>query len=108
MTLTPTIKRQLTIMESTLFTTLTPNEEANLSGGTTTTFDIKLFLAKISKASNTVSQTATGGKGGAGGAITIGGSGKDSPVVLIGTTVNSSGGAGGSASNTSNNAVGAG
>ncbi|MEH1845670.1 MAG: hypothetical protein V7L25_11895 [Nostoc sp.] len=100
-------------MESTLFTTLTPNEEANLSGGNTAKKDpinvkaLLLFLTKnTATASNTVKQTATGGAGGNGGAITIGG-GKDSPVVLIGVKVSSNGGNGGDATNTSNNAVGA-
>ncbi|MEH2236127.1 hypothetical protein [Nostoc sp.] len=94
-------------MESTLFTTLTPNEEANLSGGNDPTFKFSFFSLQKSVAKNKVTQKATGGAGGAGGAIKIGG-GSDSPVVIIGTTINSSGGAGGSASNTSNNAVGAG
>ncbi|MEH1845671.1 MAG: hypothetical protein V7L25_11900 [Nostoc sp.] len=100
-------------MESTLFTTLTPNEEANLSGGNTPKVDPKSYILKFlfltkntAKASNTVKQTATGGKGGNGGAITVGG-GSDSPVVLIGVTVSSNGGNGGDATNTSNNAVGA-
>ncbi|MEH1845672.1 MAG: hypothetical protein V7L25_11905 [Nostoc sp.] len=100
-------------MESTLFTTLTPNEEANLSGGNTPKVDPKsyilsfLFLTKnTAKASNSVTQTATGGKGGNGGPITIGG-GKDSPVVIIKSTISSNGGNGGDATNTSNNAVGA-
>ncbi|MEH1835012.1 MAG: hypothetical protein V7L29_23875 [Nostoc sp.] len=102
-------------MESTLFTTLTPNEEANLSGGNTPkkpVVDPKyilsfLFLTKnTAKASNSVTQTATGGKGGNGGPITIGG-GKDSPVVIIKSTISSNGGNGGDATNTSNNAVGA-
>ncbi|MEH1939361.1 MAG: hypothetical protein V7L01_03965 [Nostoc sp.] len=94
-------------MQSTLFTTLTPNEEANLSGGTNKT-DIKItaLLKKVATAKNTVTQKATGGAGGNGGAVSIGG-GKSSPVVIIGTTINSSGGAGGDALNTSDNAVGA-
>jgi hypothetical protein len=102
-------------MESTLFTTLTPNEEANLSGGTATkdkvaTLKLTLINIKKSVATNTVKQTATGGKGGNGGAITIGGGKdpKDSPVVIVDTTIDSSGGAGGDAINSSNNAVGAG
>ncbi|MEH1835009.1 MAG: hypothetical protein V7L29_23860 [Nostoc sp.] len=100
-------------MESTLFTTLTPNEEANLSGGNAPKKDptnvtaLLLFLTKnTATATNTVTQTATGGAGGNGGAITVGG-GKDSPVVLIGVKLSSNGGNGGNASNTSNNAVGA-
>ncbi|MEH2236126.1 hypothetical protein [Nostoc sp.] len=100
-------------MESTLFTALTPNEEVNLSGGNTKpkkatkSLSILLTFFNLTKASNSVSQTATGGAGGAGGPITIGG-GSDSPVVIIKSTITSNGGAGGSASNTSNNAVGAG
>jgi hypothetical protein len=98
-------------MQNTLFTTLTPNEEANLSGGTTPAkvATLKLTIANIksSVATNKVTQTATGGKGGNGGAISIGG-GKSSPVVIIGTTINSSGGKGGDAINSSDNAVGAG
>jgi len=95
-------------MQNTLFTTLTPNEEANLSGGNNKT-DIKFtaLLTKISSAKNTVTQKATGGAGGNGGAISIGG-GKSSPVVIIGTTINSSGGKGGDAINSSDNAVGSG
>ncbi|MEH2236125.1 hypothetical protein [Nostoc sp.] len=97
-------------MESTMFTALTPNEEVNLSGGNKVTpiYNISFILKALSiaKASNTVSQTATGGAGGAGGPITIGG-GKDSPVVIINSKISSSGGAGGGANNTSNNAVGA-
>jgi hypothetical protein len=101
-------------MQSTLFTTLTPNEEANLSGGTTPAkvATLKLTIANIksSVATNTVKQTATGGKGGNGGAITIGGGKnvKDSPVVIVDAKFNSSGGAGGDAINSSDNAVGAG
>ncbi|MEH1939362.1 MAG: hypothetical protein V7L01_03970 [Nostoc sp.] len=99
-------------MQSTLFTTLTPNEEANLSGGTTPTkvsaLKVTLINIKSSVATNTVKQTATGGKGGNGGAITIGGKGKDSAVVIVDAKINSSGGAGGDAINSSDNAVGAG
>jgi len=94
-------------MQSTLFTTLTPNEEANLSGGTSKNVKIDFLLTKISTAKNTVTQKATGGAGGNGGAISIGG-GKSSPVVIIGTTINSSGGKGGDAINSSDNAVGSG
>ncbi|MEH1845673.1 MAG: hypothetical protein V7L25_11910 [Nostoc sp.] len=100
-------------MESTLFTTLTPNEEANLSGGNPKKVDpkkIKLAFAILNllsaKASNSVTQTATGGAGGNGGPITIGG-GSNSPVVIIKSTITSNGGNGGDASNTSNNGVAA-
>jgi len=99
-------------MQSTLFTTLTPNEEANLSGGNGAKNNItfKLSKFKFSSATNTVKQTATGGAGGNGGAITIGGGKdvKDSPVVIVGSSINSSGGAGGDALNSSDNAVGSG
>jgi len=97
-------------MESTLFTTITPNEEANLSGGTNSTLTAKFTVkvVKISAAKNTVTQTATGGKGGNGGPITIGGGKnvKDSAVVIVDTSINSSGGKGGDAFNSSDNAVG--
>jgi hypothetical protein len=98
-------------MESTLFTTLTPNEEANLSGGTSTKSITALILSiKSSVAKNTVTQTATGGAGGNGGAITIvgGKNVKDSAVVIVDAKFNSSGGKGGDAINSSDNAVGAG
>ncbi|MEH1939364.1 MAG: hypothetical protein V7L01_03980 [Nostoc sp.] len=95
-------------MESTLFTTITPNEEANLSGGTSKSITALILSIKSSVAKNTVTQTATGGAGGNGGAITIGGKGKDSAVVIVDAKFNSSGGKGGDAINSSDNAVGAG
>ncbi|MDZ8188722.1 MAG: hypothetical protein RMX96_28200 [Nostoc sp. ChiSLP02] len=97
-------------MESTLFTTLTPNEEVNLSGGKKNpkkNINVKLIAKKLAAASNTVTQTATGGAGGNGGTITIGG-GKNSPVVIIKSPISANGGDGGDAINSSDNAVGAG
>jgi hypothetical protein len=84
-------------MESTLFTVLTPNEEANLSGGTSTTkIDVK--KKAIAFAINNTKQTAVGGDGGKGGNVTIGG-GKKSPVFIIKSNVSADGGKGGDATN---------
>ncbi|MDZ8188721.1 MAG: hypothetical protein RMX96_28195 [Nostoc sp. ChiSLP02] len=93
-------------MESTLFATLTPNEEANLSGGNNKVVKLQLALKKVAVATNKVTQTATGGKGGNGGTITIGG-GKGSPVVIIKSPISANGGNGGDAINSSDNSVAA-
>ncbi|MDZ8188720.1 MAG: hypothetical protein RMX96_28190 [Nostoc sp. ChiSLP02] len=94
-------------MESTLFATLTPNEEANLSGGNNTlSVKLEAALKKVAVATNKVTQTATGGAGGKGGTITIGG-GKGSPVVIIKSPISANGGNGGDAINSSDNSVAA-
>ncbi|MCC5646027.1 hypothetical protein LC607_24445 [Nostoc sp. CHAB 5824] len=90
-------------MESTLFTTLTPNEEANLSGGTVSKIDIK--KKAIAFAINKTKQTAIAGDGGKGGTITIGG-GKGSPVVIVKSNVSADGGDGGDATNLNETAQG--
>ena len=96
-------------MESTLFATLTPNEEANLSGGTLPSATLKLKLVNVVLAKNKVAQKAIGGKGGNGGTVTVGGKdGKDSPIFIVGSPISADGGDGGAATNSSNNAVGAG
>ncbi|MEA5626517.1 hypothetical protein [Nostoc sp. UHCC 0251] len=94
-------------MESTLFTVLTPNEEANLSGGTSKVDEIKAKLEskKVAFAINNTKQTAIGGKGGNGGNITIGG-GKGSPVVIVKSNVSADGGNGGDATNFNETAQG--
>ena len=93
-------------MESTLFTVLTPNEEANLSGGKSKA-DIKAKLEskKVAFAINNTKQTAVGGDGGNGGNITIGG-GKGSPVVIVKSNISANGGAGGAATNLNETAQG--
>ncbi|MEA5626515.1 hypothetical protein [Nostoc sp. UHCC 0251] len=92
-------------MESTLFTTLTPNEEANLSGGNSTKTKIELKKKAIAFAINNTKQTAIGGDGGKGGNITIGG-GKGSPVVIVKSNVSADGGNGGEAINSNSTAQG--
>ena len=97
-------------MESTLFTALTPNEEANLSGGTKKeeikkSLNLKLSSLKIAFANNNTKQTAVGGNGGNGGNITIGG-GKGSPVVIVKSNVSADGGPGGEAINSNSTAQG--
>ncbi|MCC5646026.1 hypothetical protein LC607_24440 [Nostoc sp. CHAB 5824] len=98
-------------MESTLFTALTPNEEANLSGGTKKADDVKKSVAlklaslNLAFASNSTKQTAIGGNGGNGGTITIGG-GKGSPVVIVKSNISANGGNGGDATNANQTAQG--
>lgn len=97
-------------MESTLFTALTPNEEANLSGGTSKSdvkksVTLKLASLKFAFASNSNKQTAIAGDGGNGGTITIGG-GKGSPVVIVKSTITANGGNGGDATNANQTAQG--
>ncbi|MEA5626516.1 hypothetical protein [Nostoc sp. UHCC 0251] len=92
-------------MESTLFTTLTPNEEANLSGGNSTTTKIDAKKKAIAFAINNTKQTAVGGDGGKGGNVTIGG-GKKSPVFIFKSNVSADGGNGGAATNLNETAQG--
>ena len=92
-------------MESTLFTTLTPNEEANLSGGSKSKKDVVYKKTNIAFAINKTKQTAIGGDGGKGGNITIGG-GKKSPVFILDSNVSADGGDGGEATNFNSTAQG--
>ncbi len=92
-------------MESTLFTTLNPNEEANLSGGSTKKVDVVAKKTNIAFAINNTKQTAIAGDGGKGGNVTIGG-GKKSPVVIFGSNVSADGGDGGDATNFNSTAQG--
>jgi len=93
--LIPTIKQARTkTMESTLFSTLTANEEANLSGGG------KYYSGKKTVINNTTTIKLTGGNGGPGGAGGTGGAGisntgKGKVNVTGGTVTGGAGGAGG-------------
>ncbi|MHC5934912.1 hypothetical protein [Nostoc sp.] len=87
-------------MQSTLFTTLTANEEANLSGGNKKKKDPKStnsILANLAVATSTINQVGVGGDGGTAGDIKIGG-GKGA-VLLVGSPVSANAN-GGSVTNT--------
>ncbi|MEH2363684.1 hypothetical protein [Nostoc sp.] len=85
-------------MQSTLFTTLTANEEANLSGGNKKKDPkVKSILANLAVATSTINQVGVGGDGGKAGDITIGG--KKGGVVLVDSPVSANAN-GGSVTNT--------
>ncbi|MEH2412171.1 hypothetical protein [Nostoc sp.] len=67
-------------MQSTLFTTLTANEEANLSGGNKPKKDYKSYL-NLALALSKINQVGVGGDGGTAGKITI--TGGSAPVVIV-------------------------
>ncbi|MEH2316058.1 hypothetical protein [Nostoc sp.] len=83
-------------MQNTLFTTLTANEEANLSGGTNK--DYKAII-NAAIAASTINQVGVGGDGGKAGNITIGGG--SAPVVLVKSPVSANANGG----NVTNNAT---
>ncbi|MEH2316059.1 hypothetical protein [Nostoc sp.] len=67
-------------MQSTLFTTLTANEEANLSGGTKTKKNYQSIL-NAALALSKINQVGVGGDGGTAGKITI--TGGSAPIVIV-------------------------
>ncbi|MEH2412173.1 hypothetical protein [Nostoc sp.] len=85
-------------MQSTLFTTLTPNEEANLSGGNKKT-DYYKAIFNAALASSTINQVGVGGDGGTAGNITIGGG--SAPVVIVKSPISANANGG----NVTNNAT---
>ncbi|MEH2458163.1 hypothetical protein [Nostoc sp.] len=87
-------------MQNTLFTTLTANEEANLSGGTNK--DYKAII-NAAIAASTINQVGVGGDGGKAGNITIGG--KKSPAVLIKSPVSANANGGSVTNNATSNPV---
>lgn len=82
-------------MQSTLFTTLTANEEASLSGGNKK--PVKKYVKPTTTINKTTTITLTGGNGGTGGVGGVGGAGisntSTGTVSVSGGTV--TGGAGG-------------
>ncbi|MEH2296034.1 hypothetical protein [Nostoc sp.] len=88
-------------MQSTLFTTLTANEEANLSGGN----DKKYYLSYLNAAlaSSTINQVGVAGDGGKAGNITIGG-GK-APVVIVKSPISANANGGSVTNNATANPV---
>ncbi|MEH2316057.1 hypothetical protein [Nostoc sp.] len=87
-------------MQNTLFTTLTANEEANLSGGTNK--DYKAII-NAAIAASTINQVGVGGDGGKAGNITIGG--KKAPVVLVKSAVSANANGGSVTNNATSNPV---
>ncbi|MHC5934914.1 hypothetical protein [Nostoc sp.] len=83
-------------MQNTLFTTLTANEEANLSGGTKTKKSYKSIL-NAALAASTINQVGVGGDGGTAGKITI--TGGSAPVVIVKSPISANAN-GGSVTNT--------
>ncbi|MEH2316056.1 hypothetical protein [Nostoc sp.] len=92
-------------MQSTLFTTLTANEEANLSGGNKKKKDPKVnsILANLAVASSAINQVGVGGDGGTAGKISIGGG--SAPVVLVKSPVSADANGGSVTNNATSNPV---
>ncbi|MEH2382657.1 MAG: hypothetical protein V7K27_27855 [Nostoc sp.] len=93
-------------MQSTLFTTLTANEEANLSGGNKKKKDpkVKSILANLAVASSAINQVGVGGDGGTAGNITIGGK-KSGGAVLVDSPVSANANGGSVTNNATSNPV---
>ncbi|MEH2458166.1 hypothetical protein [Nostoc sp.] len=68
-------------MQSTLFTTLTANEEANLSGGNKKAKNDYKSILNLALALSKINQVGVGGDGGTAGKITI--TGGSAPVVIV-------------------------
>ncbi|MEH2412175.1 hypothetical protein [Nostoc sp.] len=95
-------------MQSTLFTTLTANEEANLSGGnkkktTKPSTKVNSILANLAVASSAINQVGVGGDGGTAGKISIGGG--SAPVVLVKSPVSADANGGSVTNNATSNPV---
>ncbi|MEH2382659.1 MAG: hypothetical protein V7K27_27865 [Nostoc sp.] len=88
-------------MQNTLFTTLTANEEANLSGGNKPK-DYKAIV-NAALALSTINQVGVGGDGGKAGKITIGGG--SAPVVLVKSPVSADANGGSVKNNATSNPV---
>ncbi|MEH2412172.1 hypothetical protein [Nostoc sp.] len=87
-------------MQSTLFTTLTANEEANLSGGNKkyeSMLNLALALSKIN-------QVGIGGDGGKAGNISI--TGGSAPVVIVKSPISADANGGSVTNNATANPVG--
>ncbi|MEH2382661.1 MAG: hypothetical protein V7K27_27875 [Nostoc sp.] len=87
-------------MQSTLFTTLTANEEANLSGGTKK--DYKSYL-NLALALSKINQVGIGGDGGKAGNITI--TGGSAPVVIVKSPISADANGGSVTNNATSNPV---
>ena len=91
-------------MQSTLFTTLTPNEEANLSGGTSKSLLVAFSLLNLASAKSTVNQVGIGGDAKAGNITLTAGK---APIVIIKSKLDASATGGSVTNNAVSTAVGA-